>query len=201
MTASSLHEDPAWLEQRVRDQPDHRGTSDEQGIADLPPEQHHETRERDQRCEPVADGDPAEQEAGTEDGADRRRVRALDESLHVRVRAIAHEYGGENENEQEGREKDSDRGGQGAPEARHQKAHERRRDDDRAGAHHAHGDGDEELALVQPTGLLDETLLEERDDHEPAAEGERAGLQEEDEELAEHRARGGRKSTRLNSST
>jgi len=44
------------------------------------------------------------------------------------------------------------------------------------------------LPLVEPAELLHQSLLEERHDHEPAAESERAGLEEEQQQLAERRA-------------
>src|SRR5262249_14548115 len=70
---------------------------------------------------------------------------------------------------------------------------EGRRDDDWPRTHHPHRDGDEELALVQPARLLDQSLLEEGHDHQTAAERERAGFQEERQELAEQRAQAGRR--------
>src|SRR5438132_952388 len=62
--------------------------------------------------------------------------------------------------------------------------------DQGAWADHAHGDGDEELALGEPARLLHETLLEERNDHESAAERHRARLEEKRQELAERGAAG-----------
>src|SRR5439155_24800741 len=99
---------------------------------------------------------------------------------------------------QERRQEDPDRRGEGAPETveersgesgADQKAHERRRDYDRPGADHAHRHGDEELALVQPSRLLHEALLEEGHDDETAAERERARLEEKREEFAQQRAK------------
>src|SRR5206468_8420604 len=75
-----------------------------------------------------------------------------------------------------------------AQSCRDQIAHEGGGDDDGAGTDHAHGDRDQELALAEPARLLDEAFLEERYDDEAATERERAGLQEEREELAQHRA-------------
>src|SRR5437879_11110412 len=71
-------------------------------------------------------------------------------------------------------------------------ADKRRGDDDGAWADHAHGHRHQELALVEPARLLHESLFEEWHDDESAAEGQRPRLQEEREELAQHRAGGGR---------
>src|SRR2546422_5005723 len=73
-------------------------------------------------------------------------------------------------------------------------ADEGRGDHDGSGTDHAHRHGDEEFALAEPTRLLHEALLEERHDDEAAPEGERTGLQEESQQLAEdlaHRGRSG----------
>src|SRR4029077_3253855 len=78
-----------------------------------------------------------------------------------------------------------------APEARDQVADERRGDDHRSRADHSDGDGNQEIPLAEPLILLDDTLLQERDDHEAAAEGESAGLEEEQEQLAEGGSAGG----------
>src|SRR5262249_36529767 len=59
---------------------------------------------------------------------------------------------------------------------------------------HTHRDGHEEVALVEPLHLLHETLLEKRDDYQAATERERAGFQEERQQLAEELADATRRS-------
>ena len=51
------------------------------------------------------------------------------------------------------------------------------------GRDHRHGDGVQELVLGQPAVLLDDALVEERHDRQAAAEDERAGLGEEEQDL------------------
>ena len=55
-----FHEDPFRLQQRERDETDDRSGGDEEGIADFVTEENHETAKRDERGEPVADGDLAQ---------------------------------------------------------------------------------------------------------------------------------------------
>jgi hypothetical protein len=100
------------------------------------------------------------------------------------------------QNQDERRQEDADRRDHGTPEAGDQVTDEGRGDHHRAGADHADRHGDEELALVEPAILLHQPLLEERHDDQPAAESERAGLEEEHQQLAEGRARRGRRQLR-----
>ena len=50
-------------------------------------------------------------------------------------------------------------------------------------------------ALIEPAVLLHQPLLEERHDHEAAAESERAGLEEEQQKLAELELDGDRRAS------
>ena len=87
---SLLHKDPFGFEQGKRDEPDDRRGGDQQRVADLPTEEDHEADQGDEGGEPVTDGDPPEQDAGAEDGADGGRVRALDERTRVpRARTVS----------------------------------------------------------------------------------------------------------------
>src|SRR5438094_3132588 len=192
-----FHEYPFRLEQRECDEPDDRRRGHEQGIADLPAEQNDEARERHQHSEPVADGDLPEQDAGNEDGADGGGVCAFDEALHIWIRPVAHKDRRDDQDQEKRRQEDTDRRGDRTPETVEKGAGESRGDevpderccdDNGAGADHPHGNRDEEIVLVQPVHLLHESFLEERDDDEATAERERAGLQEEREELTEQRA-------------
>ena len=70
-----------------------------------------------------------------------------------------------------------------AGEPRHQVADESDGDDDRAGRDHRHGHRVEELVLGEPAVLLDDALVQERHDRQAAAEHERPGLGEEEQDL------------------
>ena len=50
----SLNKHPCWLQQRERNEPDNRGDTDHQRIADLEAEQHGQADDGDQRGQPVA---------------------------------------------------------------------------------------------------------------------------------------------------
>src|SRR5204863_5091016 len=115
---------------------------------------------------------------------------APDEALYVLVGPVADEDGRDDQDEQERRQEDADRLFFFKQKTAYEIADERRRDDDGSGADHAHGHGDKKLALGEPARLLHEALLEERNDHEAAAERERPRLEEERQELAEHDANG-----------
>src|SRR2546427_3837024 len=185
-----FHEDPCRVEEREGDQPNDCRHSDQHRVVDLPPEVHHQAPQRHERREPVADGDPRQQDTGTKDRADGSGVGAPDEALYVLIGPVSDEDGRDDQDEQERRQEDADRRDDRTPEAGDEIADERRRDDDGSGADHAHGDGDEKLAFSEPARLLHEALLEERNDHEPTAERERPRLEEERQELAEHGANG-----------
>src|SRR5262245_42641285 len=140
---ASLYEDPLRLEKWKRDEADDRRGGDEHGSADLPAKQHDQTAQCHHGREPVADRDLAQEHAGPKDGADGGGVCAVDKALHVGVLPVTNEDRGHDEHEQERREEDSDRRGQGTPEAaeegagllrRHEIADERRRDHDGARA-------------------------------------------------------------------
>jgi hypothetical protein len=78
---------PPTLEQRIGDEAIAAVAGNEERIVHFEAEQHRKRRHADQRGEPIADGDAAEQDAGAEDGTDRRRIGAADETLDVRVLA------------------------------------------------------------------------------------------------------------------
>src|SRR5947209_82357 len=185
-----LHEDPCRVEEREGDQPNDCRHSDQHRVVDLPPEQHHQAPQRHERREPVADGDPRQQDTGTKDRADGSGVGAPDEALDDRSGPVTDEDGRDGQDEQERRQDDADRRFFLKQKTAYEIADERRRDDDGSGADHAHGDGDKKLAFSEPARLLHEALLEERNDHEATAERERPRLEEERQELAEHGANG-----------
>ena len=87
------HHHPCRLKEREGDQADDRCGGDQHGVADLPAEQDAERRETNERRQPIADRDPAEQDACPENGSDRRRIGALYEALDVRVRAMPRREG------------------------------------------------------------------------------------------------------------
>ncbi len=174
--AMLVNHHPGRLQHRKCDQADHRGCRDQERIADLPAEQNGERDHPDQGGQPVADRDASEQDTGAEDGSDRCRVRAFDESLDIGIAAMAGQQRRGDQHQQERRQENADGRDQGAPESRDQIADKGRGDHNGSGADHADRDGDQELALIEPAELLDQSLLEERHDHEAAAEGERAAL-------------------------
>src|SRR6185437_8874717 len=79
---------PARLQNRIRDQTHDGRCRDECGIVHFPAEQNGKRYNADQSREPVTDSDFAEQEARAENGADRGRVSAFDETLYVGVAAM-----------------------------------------------------------------------------------------------------------------
>src|SRR5262249_40717664 len=74
-----------------------------------------------------------------------------------------------------------------APETRHQVADKRRRDHNRTRTDHAHRDTDQELPFVHPAVFGDQSLLKKGNDHQAAAKGEGAGLEEEEPKLHHNR--------------
>jgi hypothetical protein len=162
------------------------------GLADVPAKQHGERREPNQDREPIADRDAAEQNGGAQNGSDRRGAGAFYKSLHILVATVPREQGRCDQHEQKRWQEDSDGRDDGAPEAGDEIAEKRRDDHDRPRADHADRDCDEELSLVEPAELLHQSLLEEWHDDEAAAEGERAGLEKEQQQLADDRSGRGR---------
>src|SRR5215468_8568729 len=100
-----LHEHPFGPEKWERNKSNDRRRGHQPGVAHLPPEKHQEAPQRDQRSEPVSDGDLPQQHAGTQDGADGRGIGAFDEALDIRILTVAHQNWRDDENEQEGGEK------------------------------------------------------------------------------------------------
>src|SRR6266852_3556605 len=80
----------------------------------------------------------------------------------------------------------ADRRDERAPESRDEIADKGRGDDNWSRADHANGNCDQELTLIQPAELLNQSLLKERHDHKAASKGERARLEEEQQKLAEN---------------
>src|SRR5258708_5477963 len=187
-----FHKDPAGLKQRKGDEADESRRRHQRRIADFPAEQNADADKADERRQPGADGNPAEQDRGAEDRADRRGIGAFDEALDIGIGAMADEDGRDDENEKEGGQEDADGRDQRAPETGDQVADEGCGNDDRTGTDHADGNGDEKLPAVEPAGLLYQSLLEKRDDHQTAAESQRTCLQEEEQKLRQGRARGDR---------
>src|SRR5579872_6403387 len=149
-----LDHHPGWLQQRISYQADHRCGGDQQRIVDLPAEQHRERAEADQRGEPIADGDAAEQNAGAENGADRCRIGAVHKTLNVGIGAVSCQDRRRHQDKDEGRKENAEGGDERAPETGDQIADEGRGDHHRAGADHADRDRDQKLALIQPAVLL-----------------------------------------------
>src|ERR1700722_1357514 len=178
---------PCRLQNRIRNQSHDCGCRDQQGVAHFPAEENGERDNANQRRQPVANGDPAKQDAGAEDRADRRTIGAANKALHVRIFTVAREQRRRDQNENERREENADGRDQRAPEAGDEIADEGRSDDDRTGTYHSDRDRDEKLPFVEPSVLLDEPLLEKRHNHEAAAERERSGLKKEQQQLAECR--------------
>ena len=83
---------PCRLQQRIGDQADHRRGGDQKRVVHFPAEQDRERSHADQRRQPVANGDAAEQDAGAEDGSDRGRIGAADKALDIRVRSVPREF-------------------------------------------------------------------------------------------------------------
>jgi len=76
--------------------------------------------------------------------------------------------------EDEGGKENPDGRNDGAPETSNQITNESGGDNDRAWTDHANCDSNQELALVKPVVVLHQSLLEEWDNHETAAECERS---------------------------
>jgi hypothetical protein len=104
------------LQQGEGNQPNDRCYSDQQRVANLPAKQHDETANRDQHGEPIANGDLTQQHTSSQNRADGSTIRALDESLDVRVLSMSNENRGDKQDEQEGWQKDTDRSHQRSPE-------------------------------------------------------------------------------------
>src|SRR5690242_20368766 len=99
-----VDEYPRRLQDGERDQANEGRRPDQGGIVDLEAEQQRQAADGDQRRQPVPDGDLAEQEARPEDCADGSGVGALDEALHVLVRAVPDQDRRHDENENERRQ-------------------------------------------------------------------------------------------------
>src|SRR5258708_39284930 len=76
-----FHHDPAWLEQRERDQANDRRHRYKKRVADLPAEKDTERSETNQHREPITDGDSTQQDAGAKNRSDRRRIGHFHEDL------------------------------------------------------------------------------------------------------------------------
>src|SRR5262249_31744563 len=109
ISRASFDHDPVRLEQWESDQSDNCRRADQQRVADLETEHDREAAQPDQHREPIADRDFAEQHASPEDGADRRGISALDETLNIRVVAMAREDRRDGKDQDEGGQEDSDR--------------------------------------------------------------------------------------------
>src|SRR5262249_37715314 len=103
-------------------------------------------------------------------------VGALYKSFDVRIGAVPDEDRGDNQDQQERGQKYADGRDERAPETGHEIADKGGGDDDGTGADHADRDRNQELAPVQPSGLLHQSLFKKRDDDKPAAEREAPGL-------------------------
>src|SRR5258706_10315546 len=176
---------PGRLQQRERDQAHDRGRGYQERVTDFPTEQHGERDQPDQGSEQVADSDASKQDACAQYCSDCCRIGTLNESLHIGIAAMTCEQRCGDEHQKKRREENADRRDHRAPEPCNEITDKGRGDHDRSRADHANGDSDQELALIQPAELLNKSLLKERHDHEAAPKGERASLEEEQQELAQ----------------
>ena len=113
---------PGWLQKGIGYQTNDRSHRHQGRVIDLPTKQHAERREADQGGQPVAHGDPGEQDAGAEDRADRRRIGAPGEALHVRIAAATQQQRRRDQDVEKRRQEDADSRGERPPEASHLKA-------------------------------------------------------------------------------
>ena len=95
------------------------------------------------------------------------------------VVSVAFEPGRGNDRKEIDGQKDADGCYDGSRQAGNEKTDEGDRDDDRTGCNHRHGYGVKELVIVQPAELLDDSLLQEWNDRQAAAEYKGAGFGEE----------------------
>src|SRR5216683_2345718 len=155
---------------------------DENWFGDFAPEQEAEGEGCDGGGGEVGDGLAAKDDDGAGDGAGGCCGGALDEGLDLGVVAVPDEPApGDGDAEVDGGE-DGGGGDEGAGQAGGEVADEGGGDDDRPGGDQAHRDGVDELAAGQPVVLGDDSLAQERDDGQAAAEDEGPGLEEEQPE-------------------
>src|SRR6266851_2532097 len=155
---------------------------DENWFGNLAPEEQAEREGCDGGSGDVSDGLAAQHHDGAGDGARGCCGGAFDEGFDLRVVAVPDEPASrDGDAEIDGNE---DRGGgdEGAGKARHEVADEGGGDDDRPWGDQANRDGVDELAAGQPVVLGDDSLAQERDDGQAAAEDEGPGLEEEQPE-------------------
>ena len=79
------------MQQRKRDQADDGRSGNQEWVADFPAKQNGERDQPNQGGEPITDGDPPQQDAGSQDRSDCRRIGAFDKSLDVGIAAMARE--------------------------------------------------------------------------------------------------------------
>src|SRR5262249_51887436 len=171
---------PCRLQQRERDEANHRRDRHEQWIVHFPEEENCQRRHRDESGQPIADCDLSEQNAGAQDRSDRRAISALYEALDIRIASVTQQKRGGHQHEDEGREKDSDRRDERSPKTGDQIANKGRGDHHRAGADHSDRNSDEKLAQTEAAIPSQEPMLEEGYDHKATAEGERTSFEEEE---------------------
>src|SRR5262245_54393393 len=90
-TRSLFDHYPSRFKNRKGNQANNSCGRNQCGIADLPTEQDCKRHDADERCQPVTDGNFPKQNTCAENGADRRRVSAFDEALHIRITAMTRE--------------------------------------------------------------------------------------------------------------
>src|SRR5258706_1878888 len=127
----------------------------------------------------VGDGLAAQHDDGAGDGSGGCGGGAFDEGLDLGVVAVPDEPASRHGDAEVDGDEDGGGGDEGAGKAGGEVADEGGGDDDRPGGDQAHRDGVDELAAGQPVVLGDDSLAQERDDGQAAAEDERPGLEEE----------------------
>src|SRR6266851_964264 len=152
---------------------------DENWFGNLAPEEQAEREERDSSRWDIDDDLAAQHHDGAGDGSGGCGGGAFDEGLDLGVVAVPDEpASGHGDAEADGDENGGG-GDEGAGQAGDEVADEGGGDDDRPWGDQAHRDGVDELAAGQPVVLDDDSLPQERDDGQAAAEDERPGLEEE----------------------
>jgi len=92
------------MEELERYQANGRCLPDQKRTADTKTQQRNQTCHDDHCRYLVSDCAPAEQDRGSQDGTDGRCIDALDEALHERFGAMAHEWRSREQNQQERRQ-------------------------------------------------------------------------------------------------
>src|SRR3989442_9384606 len=117
--SSLFHKDPCRLQEREGDQANDRRHRDQGRIIDVPAEQHHQTEQRHQHGEPVANGNLPQQHTRPQDRPNSRRVSAFHKPLYVAIGAVADQDRRDDERKEKGWQEDAHRRHEGARESRY----------------------------------------------------------------------------------